>query len=70
MYTVGKFNVSKIAVSHSVILILMFICQRTFLKKFHPGAANWSETIGVLVVALTVLLISLFEVRDNSNNKE
>ena len=61
IYSVGNFNISKIALGNCVILLLMFICQKTFLQNFHPGAANWYETLGVAVIIVSLLLVSFFE---------
>ena len=51
------FNVSTIAISYVLLLLLLYTSQRTFLKEFHPGHANYVEVLGILTI-LCALLIS------------
>ena len=61
IYSVGNFNISKIGIANCFIIVLMFLCQRTLLQSFHPGAANWSETLGIVTIIFSLLLVVFFE---------
>ena len=69
IYTLGNFSISKLSLADCVILLLMFICQRTFLKSFHPGAVNWYETLGVVIIIVSLLLVCFFELISILQNK-
>ena len=69
IYSIGMFNVSKMALSNCTILISVYILQRTVLKKFHPGAENVSEVFGVVLVLCSLLVILLIELRSILRNK-
>ena len=46
-------HVSEIAISGSVLTVLYYISQRTFLSEFHPGHANTIEIIGIVIIIVS-----------------
>ena len=61
VYSAGKFNISKLALANVIVLLVLYICQRTFLKHFHPGKANLFETFGIIFIVSGLLLLPFCE---------
>ena len=61
VYSAGYLNISKLALARVVSLLVLYVCQRTFLKHFHPGKANLFEMFGVAII-LCGLLVTFCEV--------
>ena len=53
-YAFGRTNVSTSTIAEVVFAALLYVCQRTFLKEFHPGHANVIEIIGIVVIIVSV----------------
>ena len=50
-----------------IVTTLLYICQRTFLKRFHPGYSNAIEVSGIVLINIGAILsttaVSLFETK-------
>ena len=52
--------VSTTEVTDITFTVFLYLCQRTFLKQFHPGHGNVVEVIGIVTIACSVPVIRLF----------
>ena len=53
---VSQLEVSNVMNSLVVIVVLLYIYQRTFMGMFQPGRGNWEEVFGILFVMVSYTL--------------
>ena len=58
------FRISTIYISVVLMMVILYVCQRTFLKTFHPGHANALEIIGILVILFSQLFQVILKIRE------
>ena len=56
VYLAGYLNISKLALAKVIGLLVLYVCQRTLLKHFHPGKANLFESFGVAIIVCGLLV--------------
>ena len=56
-YSYNYAYVTTVAFADVCLSVILYICQRTFLKTFFPGHANSLEILGVVLAIFSVLLI-------------
>ena len=65
-------TISTVAMGNSIISVVLYICQRTFLSTFHPGHANFSDVLGLVLVifgtAVMPLIFSFSTHRDKDSS--
>ena len=61
VHAVGYFNISNIATSYVLMLLILYISQRTWLKYFHADHGNWIEVCGITLILACILLPVLLE---------
>ena len=60
-YSLMYISLSKIAIGNGLLLFVLYIFQRTALKRFHPGHANKVEVLGILTILLGTLCVPACE---------
>ena len=58
------FRISTIYITVALLIVILYVCQRTFLKTFHPGHANALEIIGILVILFGQLFQVILKIRE------
>ena len=58
-FVYGYLHISTVSVASVYILFVLYISQRTYLKAFHPGHANITEVIGIIVVIFGATFLPL-----------
>ena len=58
---VSYMKVSNLMNSLVIMIAVLYIYQRTFMKTFHPGHANWEEVLGIISVIASYILPLLEE---------
>ena len=59
-FTYKRTFVSTTEVVDITITVFLYLCQRTFLKQFHPGHANVVEVFGIVTIVCSVPVLRLF----------
>ena len=68
-HVVEYFTVTKTSVSLLLGSMILYIFQRTLLKTFHPGHANFQEILGITLALGGVLCSSLTKTKEKSAEK-
>ena len=51
-YAYRLIAVSALALAWPLVTVMLYVCQRTFLLKYHPGQSNSTEVVGIIFIAL------------------
>ena len=59
-FTYKRTHVSTTEITDIALTVALYICQRTLLKQFHPGHANATEIVGIVIIIFSVPIMHLF----------
>ena len=55
MFSYNYTPVTIVAFGNVALSLALYVCQRSFLKRFYPGHGNWMEICGVIIVIFGML---------------
>ena len=62
VYALIYFKFSTICISAVLVMVILYVFQKTILKPFHPGHANVLEIVGIAVIVCGQLFKILLEI--------
>ena len=66
-WTYKYIAVSALALAWPLLTMVLYVCQRTFLLKYHPGQSNSTEVVGIILITTGAVLSAVINILYQTN---